>query len=335
MNRSPVLRLLFSTLCQLLLLACPTVTVSQAGQEWSTFTGPDGDFTVQLPAAPVRETKVTPQRFFTGQTIIIYSASVGEGYSFSVNYKDLPARAVTADRQFVLAEYERGLFLDAWSVVNREKLSDGGWQYEAVTPLQVGSYRSPPRARLRSRVYFRGGRMYTLAVMSRDPNRPSDEAQRFFSSLRFLKEPPPPQAPRRRALTAREVTAARGALKSLRRLAAAEAVAPDYDEYGRLLLDVKGEVDDYLSDLGPGEVRDEIELALEAYTDLRVAWSTTRGFLAMPAALYQPQRTLIAKYGIPIEVRGEVPLMDSKGAISAIFKAAREHIDRASSLLPR
>jgi hypothetical protein len=254
---------------------------------------------------------------------------------FTLNYKDLPARAASVDRQLVLTEYERGLFLDAWSVVNKETLPDGGWQYEAVTPLQVGSFRSPPTARLRARVYFRSTRMYTLAVLSRDPNRPSDEAQHFFSSLRFLKAPPPPPALRRGALTAREVAAARGALKALRRLAAAEAVAPDYDEYGRLLLDVKGEVDDHLSDLSPCEIREEIELALEAYTDLRVAWNTTRGLLAMPAALYQPQRTLIAKYGIPIDVRGDVPLMDFKGAVSAIFKAAREHIDRASALLAR
>lgn len=197
------------------------------------------------------------------------------------------------DGQLILTEYERGLLLDAWSVVNKEILPDGGWQYEAVTPLQIGSFRSPPKARLRTRVYFRGSRMYTLAVLSRDPNRPPDDAQRFFSSLRFLKMPPRPPTPRRQALTGREVAAARGALRALRRLAAAEAVAPDYDEYGRLLLDVKGEVDDHLSDLGPGEIRDEIELALEAYTDLRVAWDTTKGFLAMPAALYQPQRTLL------------------------------------------
>jgi hypothetical protein len=260
---------------------------------------------------------------------------VGEGHLFTVNYKDLPARTASVNRQLILAEYERGLFLDAWSVLNREELADGGWQYEAVTPLQVGSYRSPPRARLRSRVYFRGARMYTLAVMSHDPNSRGDEARRFFSSLRLLKEPPAPAAPRRRALTAREVAAARGALKSLRRLAAAEAVTPDYDDYTKLLLEVKGEVDDYLSDVGPGEVRDDIGLALEAYTDLRVAWNATRVFMAVPAALYQPQRTLIAKYGIPIEVRGEVPMMDFEGAISAIFKAARDHIDRASASLPR
>lgn len=335
MNRPPVISLLLYAVCRLLLLACPVVTAAQPRQEWSTFTGPDGDFTVQMPAAPTRETKVTPQRYFTGQPITIYSASAGEGHLYTVNYKDLPARAISVDRQLILAEYERGLFIDAWSVVGREQLPDGGRQYEAVTPLQVGSYRSPPRARLRTRVYFRGGRMYTLAVLSRDPNSSADEAQRFFSTLRFLKPPPQPPAPRRRALTPHETTAARGALKSLRRLAAAESVTPEYDEYTKLLLEVKGDVDDYLSDVGPGEVRDEIGLALEAYTDLRAAWNATRGFLAVPAALYQPQRTLIAKYGIPIVVRGEVPMMDSEGAVSAIFKAAREHIDRASSLLTR
>jgi hypothetical protein len=279
--------------------------------------------------------KVTQQMPFTGQTVTSYSSRAGEGYSFTVSYRDLPARAAPADSQLILTEYERGLLLDAWSVVGREKLPDGGRQYEAVTPLQTGSFRSPPRARLWARVYIRGARMYTLTVLSRDPDRRPDEAQRFFSSLRLLKMPPRPPAPRRQLLTGAETAAARGALRALRRLAAAEAVAPDYDEYGRLLLAVKGEVDDHLSDLAPGEVRDEIELALEAYTDLRVAWNTTRGFLAMPAALYEPQRTLIAKYGIPVDTRGDVALMDFEGAIFAIFKAARGHIDRASGLLAR
>jgi hypothetical protein len=319
--------------CQLLLLTSSGVA-TQAHEGWHAVNGPDGDFTVEFPEPPAFKTWVTEQLPFTGQKMVFYSYQVDGEYMFTFNYKDLPARAVSMDRQQVLTEYERGLFLDAWSVIKQEKLPDGGWQYEAVTPLQVG-FKSPPEARLRTRVYFRGGRMYTLAVLSRDPNATADQAQRFFSTLRFLKAPPSPPAPRRRALTAHETAAARGALKSLRRLAAAEAVTPDYDEYTKLLLEVKGEVDDYLSDVGPGEVRDEISLALEAYTDLRVAWNATRGFLAVPAALYQPQRTLIAKYGIPIDVRGDIPLMSYQGAVSTIFKAAREHIDRASALLAR
>jgi hypothetical protein len=332
MYHSLTLRRFTSAFCRLLFIASLAIA-SQARQGWSTFTGPAGDFTVQLPAAPTRETKVTPQMPFTGQTVTSYSSGAGEGYSFSVNYKDLPARAASADARLILTEYERELFLDAWSVVGHEKLPDGGWQYEAVTPIQTGSFRSPPKAHLWTRVYFRDARLYTLAVLSRDPNRAPDEAQRFFSLLRFLKMPPRPPAPRRQTLNAREVAAARATLRALRRLAAAEAVAPDYDEYGRLLLAVKGEVEDHLSELSPGEIRDEIELALEAYTDLRVAWSTTRGFLAMPAALYEPQRTLIAEYGIPVDTRGDVALMDFKGAIFAIFKAARKDIDRASALL--
>jgi hypothetical protein len=307
---------------------------AQAREGWHAINGPDGDFTVEFPAPPTSRITVSEQLPFIGQKMFSYSYKVDEAYMFTFNYKDLPAKTASMDRQQVLTEYERGLFLDAWSVVKQEKLPDGGWQYEAVTPLQVG-FKSPPEARLRTRVYFRGSRMYTLAVLTSDPNGPADQAQRFFSTLRFLKAPPPPPAPRRRTLNAREVTAARGALKSLRRLAAAEAVTPDYDEYTKLLLEVKGEVDDYLSDIGSGEVRDEIGLALEAYTDLRVAWNATRGFLAVPAALYQPQRTLIAKYGIPIDVRGDIPLMNFQGAVSTIFKAAREHIDRASVLLAR
>lgn len=325
-------RLIFLT-CLFLSLTC-AAGAFQAREGWHAVNGPDGDFSVEFPAPPASETIISEQLPFLGQKMFFYSYTVDGAYMFTFNYKDLSAKAASMERQQVLAEYERGLFLDAWSVVKREKLPDGGWQYEAVTPLQVG-FKSPPEARLRTRVYFRGSRMYTLAVLSHDPNSPADWAQRFFSTLRFLKAPPPPPTPRRRALTAHEVAAARGALKSLRRLAAAEAVTPDYDEYTKLLLEVKGEVDDYLSDMGSGEVRDEISLALEAYTDLRVAWNSTRGFLAVPAALYQPQRTLIAKYGIPIDVRGDIPLMNYQGAVSTIFKAAREHINRVSALLAR
>lgn len=334
MSRAPILRSCVRNVCLLLFFSSLTAA-AQARQGWSALAGADGDFTVLLPGASTREAMVTPNRPFTGQTIMSYSSRAGEGYWFTVNYKDLPARAASADAQFILTEYERGLLLDAWSVAHKEKLPDGGWQYEAVSPLQIGSFRSPPKARLWTRVYIRGARAYTLAVLSRDPNRRPDEAQRFFSSLRFLKMPPRPPAPRKQILTGREVGAARDALKALRRVAAAEMVAPDYDDYHRLLLAVKGEVDGHLSDMGPGEIRDEIELALEAYADLRVAWDATRGFLATPAALYQPQRTLIAKYGIPVDTRGDVPLMDFGGAIFSIFKAAREHIDRASALLGR
>jgi hypothetical protein len=57
--------------------------------------------------------------------------------------------------------------------------------------------------------------------------------------------------------------------------------------------------------------------------------------MAMPIIGYEPQRTLILKYGIPINRRGDMPLMDFTGAIFTIFKAARTHLDRASVSLAR
>jgi len=112
MNCSFILRRFTSTGCRLLLFAC-LATVAQASQGWSTLTGVDGDFTVLLPAPPTRETIVTPNRPFTGQTITSYSLRAGEGYLFSMNYKDLPARNASADAQLILTEYERGLLLEA------------------------------------------------------------------------------------------------------------------------------------------------------------------------------------------------------------------------------
>lgn len=317
-----------------LLFFTTVVPEFKAQGAWSTFTGPDGDFTISFPGVPGRETKITPQKPFTGQRVelLVYK---NDKHSFIAGYKDLPSRAGAVNVEVILTEYERGLFVDGWLVAGRTTLTDGGFQYEAVMNLPGGDVNERPQARMRARVYFRGRRMYTLSVMSADADDFTPDAPRFFSSLRFLKPPPAPPAPRRQVLTANEVNAARAALRELRRLAAAESVAPSYDDYVRLLLAVKGEVDGYMDDFPPGEVKGEIGMALEAFQDLRRAWDATRGLLAAPVIGYEPQRTLIVKYGIPIDRRGDMPLMDFKGAVFAIFRAAREHIERTSALLRR
>lgn len=301
---------------------------------WSIFAGPDGDFTISFPRAPSHEVRITPQKPFTGQRSELFTYNSGGRYFFLV-YVDLPTKAGPVDEQSILTEYERGLFVNGWLVSGRTKLSDGGFQYEAVMNLPGGGLGERPQARLRSRVYVRGRRAYTLSVSSPAPDWPAEDSEHFFSSLRFLKPPPAPLAPRRQVFTSEEASAARAALRVLRRLAAAESVFPSYEDYVRLLLGVKGEVDGYLAELPPGEVRDEIALALEAYQDFRRAWDTTRGLLAAPVIGYEPQRTLIVKYGIPIDRRGDMPVMDFNGAVVSIFGAARGHIDRASALFAR
>lgn len=327
-------RHLASIILPALLCLAGLVRGSAAQGLWSVFTGPDGDFTVSFPRAPARESRVTPQKPFTGQRSELFTYNSGGRY-FSLVYVDLPAREGAVDEGLILTEYERGLFVNGWLVSGRTKLPNGGFQYGAVMNLPGGGVNERPQARLRSRVYVRGRRAYTLSVSSPAADWPAEDAEHFFSSLRFLKPPPAPPAPRRQVLTSEEASAARAALRELRRLAAAESVFPAYEDYVRLLLGVKGEVDGYLADLPPGEVRDEIALALEAYQDFRRAWDTTRGLLAAPVVGYEPQRTLIVKYGIPIDRRGDMPVMDFNGAVASIFGAAREHIERASALLRR
>lgn len=317
-----------------LLVCLTTCAAAPAQAAWRTLTGPDGDFTITLPGTPARSASVTPQLFFTGQQVALLTVE-NEHDSFSLNYKDLPLRAGEVSQSLLLAEYERGLYVNGWLLVGKTTLPDGGHYYELLLDLPGGSITERRQARMQTRVYFRGRRMYTLAVASAQAQHFTTAAPQFFASLHFLKLPPAPAIPRHQALTAPEIAAARGALKALRRLAAAEAIAPDYDEYGRLLLATKGEVDDYTADIRPGELRDELSRALEAYLDLRVAWSTTRGLLAMPVIGYEPQRTLIVKYGIPIDRRGAMPLMDFRGAVTAIFKTARAHSERAAAMLPR
>jgi hypothetical protein len=110
--------------------------------------------------------------------------------------------------------------------------------------------------------------MYTLSTMSKDAVTFTLNAPRFFASLPFLKPPSASPVSPRQVLSTKETIAARGALNELRRLAAAESIMPSYDDYAQLLLAVTCEVEDYLADIRPGEVREEISLALAAYQDL-------------------------------------------------------------------
>jgi hypothetical protein len=164
------------------------VTKLRAQETWSAFMGPDRDFTVSFPGVPEREKKTTPQKPFTGQQIelFVYKKS---GHSFIASYKDLPPRAGAVDEEMILTEYERGLFVDGWLVAGRTPLSGGGFQYEAVMNLPGGNLNERRQARMRSCVYFRGRRMYTLSVVSVD-------AENFTPDALLLLAPLPKTAAR-------------------------------------------------------------------------------------------------------------------------------------------
>jgi hypothetical protein len=128
--------------------------------------------------------------------------------------------------------------------------------------------------------------------------------------------------------------AANDALKALRKMASATEIGINFQEYGTRAIDAKADVDEALRQLPDGELKTEIGLAIEAYADAGRAWNK---MLRYDFMLVEEEPTFPEKYSIPTTRSETSPthsFMNGRDAIlSAIWKAARSHIDRASSLL--
>ncbi len=64
-----------------------------------------------------------------------------------------------------------------------------------------------------------------------------------------------------------------GALKSLRKLAAATEVGINFQEYGRRVIDVKTEVEEFLPKISESYLKNEIQLAMKDYVDAANYWN--------------------------------------------------------------
>ncbi len=117
--------------------------------------------------------------------------------------------------------------------------------------------------------------------------------------------------------------AVEGALKSLRKLAAATEVGVNFQEYGSRLIDVKTEVNELLPKITDGYVKDEIILAMDAYADAETAWNgMTRGNSLFPDL--EPGKTLQKKYSIPIDTSIGMALLPRNVVLSTIWAAAQK-----------
>jgi hypothetical protein len=125
--------------------------------------------------------------------------------------------------------------------------------------------------------------------------------------------------------------AATKALRALRKLAGATEVGISFQEYGTRLIDVKAEVDEALSQLPDGEVKNEIKLAMEAYADAGQGWNASLGRNETLFPDLEPGRSLMLKYSIPIDNSIGMPLLPRSRVLSTIWGAARTHIERAAS----
>lgn len=124
-----------------------------------------------------------------------------------------------------------------------------------------------------------------------------------------------------------------GALKSLRKLAAATEVGVNFQEYGSRLIDVKAEVSEFLPKITDGFVKEEIKLAMEAYADAATAWNwTIVNHMGDMFPDFEPGKTLQQKYSIPTyRWTSDSNLMARDKVLSTIWAAARKYIENAST----
>lgn len=134
-------------------------------------------------------------------------------------------------------------------------------------------------------------------------------------------EPPVIQTP--------TINYAANAIKALRQLSAATDVGVNFQDYGRRVIDVKAEVEDFLPNIDDEYVKNEIKLAMNAYADASSAWNFSvqnRGYLFID---FEPAITLRPKYNIPTTQLGRLTLISNETALSTIWSAAKTHIENA------
>lgn len=148
--------------------------------------------------------------------------------------------------------------------------------------------------------------------------------------------------------------AANAALDALQKINAALKVRVSYQDYGHLVTEAQAQVDKASSLLPDGELKNELNAAMEGYRDAKWAWDLSRQAPASngPDSLIlvaesQDMKTLsfdrpngtkakelMKKYSVISGTESNVDMMliSTDDLLQAIWKTAGKHVERAKSL---
>lgn len=132
-------------------------------------------------------------------------------------------------------------------------------------------------------------------------------------------------------------TAAKAALKALRKLAAATEVGVTKQVYGERLIDAKVDVSENLQELPAGALKTEIQTAMDAYADAASIWDDSFQYQYWAVLFVGTPGEIIKKYSIPVSTSEgdlrEITEGDRIIILSTIWGAAKEHMNKATILL--
>lgn len=126
-------------------------------------------------------------------------------------------------------------------------------------------------------------------------------------------------------------------MKALRKVQAATQVGVNYQQYGTLAIDAQAQVNEALAVLPEGELKKEMNAAMEAYADAQDAWGAKiQSGSGELHTKYGPGQRLIPKYSLPTS-QGYTTTFgdraDAETAMQTIWTVAHAHVDKASKLL--
>lgn len=149
-------------------------------------------------------------------------------------------------------------------------------------------------------------------------------------------------------LSNQQRTAASEAITSLRRVEAATQVSTSsYQEYRQFVIEAKARVNQAATTLPDGELKNELNAAMEAYEDAATAWAAmqNRAYLREDR---EPGMTLNTKYNLNLRgpERAAQQMSDSlewmtnpnyesphvRAVLGRIWAVAKTHLDRAATL---
>jgi hypothetical protein len=161
--------------------AVPKTTTAEA---WQTFTGPEGDFKVNLPGKPIRTADspgpVTVVRSFDLETV--------DGMFFSVSLTDAGGDPRSRENNVLGPDAERLLIEEARArgqeIIQTRRLTRNSIEIEMRWPKPAGN-----GIHNLTRQTLRRGRLYSLLCGSTVDGKDVDRSvcRRFFNSLRFAK----------------------------------------------------------------------------------------------------------------------------------------------------
>lgn len=120
---------------------------------------------------------------------------------------------------------------------------------------------------------------------------------------------------------------AQDAIKALRRLASATEVGVNYTDYGRVLIEVKAEVDGALPRIQNAELRSDINSAMVEYAYASELWTYFLRTKGIPTKS-DMGRALIERYNIPIKISFFTTLTRDV-ALPYVWRSAREYYEKA------